>query len=145
MLPTRVDITPAAAALVEKLAGLHGPLLFHQSGGCCDGSAPMCFPRREFRVGADPSAVTVGEDGIWVANRGDDTVTRIDAGSFNRETLAVGRLPSGVGVGGNAVWVANRVANTVTRLDPRTGERVGRSVAVPGTRPQDEIGFVHTR
>jgi hypothetical protein len=30
----------------------HGPLLFHQSGGCCDGSAPMCFPANEFRVGA---------------------------------------------------------------------------------------------
>ena len=37
--------------MVEKLAGLHGPLLFHQSGGCCDGSAPMCYPAREFRVG----------------------------------------------------------------------------------------------
>ena len=49
--PSRVDITPAAAAMVEKLAGLHGPLLFHQSGGCCDGSAPMCYPRGEFRVG----------------------------------------------------------------------------------------------
>lgn len=51
MPPSRVDITPAAAALVERLAALHGPLLFHQSGGCCDGSAPMCFPRGEFRVG----------------------------------------------------------------------------------------------
>jgi uncharacterized protein (DUF779 family) len=37
--------------MVGKLAGLHGPLLFHQSGGCCDGSAPMCYPRGEFRVG----------------------------------------------------------------------------------------------
>jgi uncharacterized protein (DUF779 family) len=48
----RVRVTPAAAAMVEKLRGVHGPLLFHQSGGCCDGSAPMCFPRNEFRVGA---------------------------------------------------------------------------------------------
>jgi DNA-binding beta-propeller fold protein YncE len=88
--------------------------------------------QREFRVGKDPSAVAVGEDGVWVANRGDDTLTRIDTGSFNTETLPVGRVPAGVGVGGNAVWVANRVGNTVMRLDPRTGERVGRSVAVPG-------------
>ncbi len=51
MPPTRVDITPAAAAMLAKLAAVHGPLLFHQSGGCCDGSAPMCFPRGEFRVG----------------------------------------------------------------------------------------------
>ena len=37
--------------MVEKLKGQHGPLMFHQSGGCCDGSAPMCFPLGEFKVG----------------------------------------------------------------------------------------------
>lgn len=47
----RVTATPAALALIERLRALHGPLLFHQSGGCCDGSAPMCYPLGEFRVG----------------------------------------------------------------------------------------------
>jgi uncharacterized protein (DUF779 family) len=47
----RVDVTPEAAALIRSLREEHGPLLFHQSGGCCDGSAPMCFPEGEFRVG----------------------------------------------------------------------------------------------
>ncbi len=47
----RVRITGAAAAVVHQLAAQHGSLLFHQSGGCCDGSAPMCFPRGEFKVG----------------------------------------------------------------------------------------------
>ena len=47
----RVTITEAAASLLAALKSEHGPLLFHQSGGCCDGSAPMCFPRREFHVG----------------------------------------------------------------------------------------------
>ncbi len=47
----RVAITGAAAAVVRQLAAQHGPLLFHQSGGCCDGSAPMCYPRGEFKVG----------------------------------------------------------------------------------------------
>jgi hypothetical protein len=47
----RVGVTPAAAALVRELTAEHGPLLFHQSGGCCDGSAPMCFPLGEFRIG----------------------------------------------------------------------------------------------
>ena len=51
MAVERVDVTPAAETLLRKLQGIHGPLLFHQSGGCCDGSAPMCFPRGEFRVG----------------------------------------------------------------------------------------------
>jgi len=47
----RVIATDAALALVEKLTGRHGALMFHQSGGCCDGSAPMCYPRDEFMVG----------------------------------------------------------------------------------------------
>lgn len=48
----RVSCTQAALKLIEKLVAQHGPLLFHQSGGCCDGSAPMCYPRGEFKVGA---------------------------------------------------------------------------------------------
>lgn len=50
--PPRVLATEAAAALIQKLVARHGPLLFHQSGGCCDGSAPMCYPRNEFKIGA---------------------------------------------------------------------------------------------
>ncbi|NBD10516.1 MULTISPECIES: DUF779 domain-containing protein [Corallococcus] len=53
MTVPRVELTPAAEALLHKMQGLHGPLLFHQSGGCCDGSAPMCFPRGDFRVGQE--------------------------------------------------------------------------------------------
>ncbi|MFO1149738.1 MAG: DUF779 domain-containing protein [Alsobacter sp.] len=48
----RVSATPAALALIETLAAEHGPLVFHQSGGCCDGSAPMCYADGEFRTGA---------------------------------------------------------------------------------------------
>jgi hypothetical protein len=44
-------VTPAATELIEKLRAANGPLLFHQSGGCCDGSAPMCYPRGEFKIG----------------------------------------------------------------------------------------------
>jgi uncharacterized protein (DUF779 family) len=47
----RVAVTPAAAAEIRRLRAAHGALLFHQSGGCCDGSAPMCYPRSDFRVG----------------------------------------------------------------------------------------------
>ncbi len=47
----RVTATPAALDLIARLEGKHGPLMFHQSGGCCDGSAPMCYPRGEFIVG----------------------------------------------------------------------------------------------
>ena len=55
----RVLITDAAAAMVERLRTRHGPLMFHQSGGCCDGSAPMCYPAGEFRVGGQD--VRLGE------------------------------------------------------------------------------------
>jgi uncharacterized protein (DUF779 family) len=48
----RVTATQAAVDLIERLVDQHGPLLFHQSGGCCDGSSPMCFPRSEFRIGS---------------------------------------------------------------------------------------------
>lgn len=51
-IAARVAITPAAAEIVRKLVAEHGPLLFHQSGGCCDGSSPMCYPRGEFRIGS---------------------------------------------------------------------------------------------
>ena len=50
-LPSRVDYTQLAADLLRKLTAVNGPLMFHQSGGCCDGSAPMCYLDGEFRVG----------------------------------------------------------------------------------------------
>ncbi len=48
---SRVAITPEAAELLRRLRAQHGPLMFHQSGGCCDGSSPMCYPAGEFRIG----------------------------------------------------------------------------------------------
>ncbi len=48
----RVLVTEAAVKLLEELKAEHGPLLFHQSGGCCDGSAPMCYTLGEFKIGA---------------------------------------------------------------------------------------------
>ena len=48
----RLSSTEETEKLVNELVKIHGPVVFHQSGGCCDGSAPMCFPRNEFRVGS---------------------------------------------------------------------------------------------
>ena len=48
---SRVALTPAAADLLRSLWRRHGPLMFHQSGGCCDGSAPMCYPAGDFQTG----------------------------------------------------------------------------------------------
>ena len=49
--PAGAVITAAAAELLGRLQERHGPVMFHQSGGCCDGSSPMCYPRGDFLVG----------------------------------------------------------------------------------------------
>ena len=59
MTVERVKVTEAAVELIQKLRAAHGPLLFHQSGGCCDGSSPMCYPAGEFRIGQND--VRLGE------------------------------------------------------------------------------------
>ncbi|CBG74841.1 MULTISPECIES: DUF779 domain-containing protein [Streptomyces] len=61
----RVELTPAAADLVRRLRAAHGPLMFHQSGGCCDGSSPMCYPDGEFRTGdSDVLLAELTVDGV---------------------------------------------------------------------------------
>lgn len=57
----RVIATDETLQLLTKLKSIHGDLMFHQSGGCCDGSSPMCYPREEFRVG--DSDILLGEIG----------------------------------------------------------------------------------
>ncbi|MBC8048830.1 MAG: DUF779 domain-containing protein [Chitinophagales bacterium] len=57
----RVTATEAALALIDKIKAMHGPLMFHQSGGCCDGSSPMCYPAGDFKVGQQD--VHMGEIG----------------------------------------------------------------------------------
>jgi uncharacterized protein (DUF779 family) len=65
MAAKRVDLTDTAADLLRRLAAAHGSLMFHQSGGCCDGSAPMCYPAGEFRTGqADVHLGDLAVDGI---------------------------------------------------------------------------------
>jgi len=61
----RVSLTDEAADLLRRLTELHGPLMFHQSGGCCDGSSPMCYPQGEFITGpADVLLGTLGVGGV---------------------------------------------------------------------------------
>ncbi len=74
----RVGYTPAAVDLLRELWAQHGPLMFHQSGGCCDGSAPMCFPAGEFRTGdadvllgtarlTDEAGDELGDLELWIS------------------------------------------------------------------------------
>lgn len=59
MMIKRVLVTPEAEKVIRQLQEQYGKLMFHQSGGCCDGSQPMCFPEGEFKTGA--SDVLIGE------------------------------------------------------------------------------------
>ena len=70
--PSRALITEAAAELLRLLQARHGALMFHQSGGCCDGSSPMCYLDGEFLVGDRDvllSILDVGSDGVpvWIS------------------------------------------------------------------------------
>ncbi|APX03009.1 UDP-glucose 4-epimerase [Arthrobacter sp. QXT-31] len=65
---SRVALTPEAVSLLRKLWARHGPLMFHQSGGCCDGSAPMCYPAGDFLTG--DSDVLLGRFDLSVADGG---------------------------------------------------------------------------
>jgi YVTN family beta-propeller protein len=79
----------------------------------------------EVDVGASPAAIAVGFEALWVANEGDDTVTRIrfdPNGTSTRADFPVGDGPIDVAVGEGGIWVASKLDRTVTRLDPATGK-----------------------
>ena len=69
--PHRALITRAAADLLVKLQNKHGALMFHQSGGCCDGSSPMCYPDGDFIVGDRDVLLAVLDVGdgvpVWIS------------------------------------------------------------------------------
>ncbi|HZY74417.1 MAG TPA: DUF779 domain-containing protein [Edaphobacter sp.] len=67
-IPDQVIATDAAIELMAKLHGKHGDLMFHQSGGCCDGSSPMCYPRGEFLLGdSDVLLGTLGDTPFYIS------------------------------------------------------------------------------
>ena len=64
----QVSCTQAALDLIDMLVAKHGPVMFHQSGGCCDGSSPMCFPRDGFIVGDyDKRLGTIGGQPFYIS------------------------------------------------------------------------------
>lgn len=64
----KVSATPEAMQLLAEIIADHGPVLFHQSGGCCDGSSPMCYPRGEFIVGDyDVLLGHLGETPVYIS------------------------------------------------------------------------------
>ncbi|HZY61298.1 MAG TPA: DUF779 domain-containing protein [Edaphobacter sp.] len=67
-IPDQVIATDAAIDLMAKLHEKHGDLMFHQSGGCCDGSSPMCYPRGEFLIGDNDVLIgTLGDTPFYMS------------------------------------------------------------------------------
>lgn len=68
MMVEKVIATEPALQLIDRLKIIHGELLFHQSGGCCDGSSPMCFPRGDFLIGeADVLLGSIGDCPFYIS------------------------------------------------------------------------------
>ena len=66
-VPLQVTATDAALSLIDRLRARHGNVMFHQSGGCCDGSSPMCYPLGEFITGdQDVLLGTVGDAPFYI-------------------------------------------------------------------------------
>ena len=64
----KVSATPEARQLLAEIIADHGPVLFHQSGGCCDGSSPMCYPQGDFIVGdRDVLLGTIGDTPVYIS------------------------------------------------------------------------------
>ncbi len=64
----KVSATPEAIAFLDEIIADHGPVLFHQSGGCCDGSSPMCYPRSDYIVGErDVLLGMIGDTPVYIS------------------------------------------------------------------------------
>ena len=125
----RGGVVAALAALVAAVA-----LFILSSHSVTSDSGPLHLTTT--RVGKGPAGVAVGEGSVWVANAGDDTVSRLDAktGKPAGTPIPVGNAPFGVAVGEGSVWVAN-VDNTVSQLDAKTGKPTGTPIRV-GKEPR---------
>ncbi len=89
--PSRVSITPAAADLMRRLVDRHGPVMFHQSGGCCDGSAPMCYPRGEFLTGG--ADVHLGDLNVPGLEPAPVWISRAQFGAWSHTHLTIDAVP----------------------------------------------------
>ena len=87
----RVEETDAAATMVRQLTVQHGPLMFHQSGGCCDGSAPMCYPVGMFITG--PSDVLLGTIDVGLDDPVESYMSESQCEYWKFTHLTIDRVP----------------------------------------------------
>ena len=123
-----VGITPRAVAHAE---GIYVTNAGSNTVTPVDTSKTTATPLDPIPVGAEPHGIAIGEGSVWVANRGDGTVTRIDANTDEvTGTIEVGANPKGVAFAEGTVWVANTDDSTVTPIDAGSG-KAGEPIDVP--------------
>ena len=128
-MDARVEATDKAIELIETLKAKHGELLFHQSGGCCDGSSPMCYPAGEFKVGERD--VFLGEIAgcpFYIGGRQWET--------WKHTRLTIDAVP---GRGGGFSLEAPEGMRFLTRSDVCTPEEL-QSLGEPERGPRDATG-----
>ena len=115
-----VAVVVAAVVIVVSGGGQDPSLLAENAAGVIDPSTGAVVG--QVPVGANPTAVAVAADAVWIVNTDDDSVARIDPATRQVvQTIDVGGAPTSMAVGGGSVWVANSSSGTVTRIDPATG------------------------
>lgn len=137
-MPDRVIFTSEARDLVQRLKAEHGPLIFHLSGGCCEGSAPMCFRQSDFRPGARdvllgaiegcPFYVGATQYGYWEAFELTVDVTTGGGDSFSIEAADGIRFIVSSRVFTDAEWDELQAAGA-----PPTGPDAMKSITDPPT------------
>ncbi|MGB3480743.1 MAG: DUF779 domain-containing protein [Mycobacterium sp.] len=140
--PSRALVTRAAADLLGGLQKQHGPVMFHQSGGCCDGSSPMCYPVGDFVVGDRDvllGVLDVGDGGVpvWISGPQFDTWKHtqlvIDlvpgrGGGFSLES------PEGVRFLSRGRAFDEDELTQLSAVPPLTGAQYAAGVTPPGPR-----------
>jgi len=94
------------------------------------------------RVGENPVGVVVAGGRVWVANRADGTVSRVDPTTM-REVggrIGAGRLPTWIAAAAGSIWVSNQADGTVTRIDSETGATLGSPIRIAPTPNEEQAG-----
>ncbi len=144
-----------AAVCVAVVAGTATILLARGDGGtvlAIPGTVVVVDPESArvvdtVEVGSGPVAIVSGHESIWVANAGDDTITRIDPTTRNVLATIGVASPVDLAVGADAIWVASGIAGTVSRIDPESNDVVatidlrGRDPFVPRTVQGIAVGY----
>jgi DNA-binding beta-propeller fold protein YncE len=124
--------SPITAAITHRVQGVH----VHGLGGPDLDPGPRDSARadaRTIRTGGLPVAIVATEDAIWVANRSDGTLSKLNPSALHVDTVHAGGAPAALAFGFGSLWVADFARDVVLRVDATTGAVIGEPVAVePG-------------